>query len=143
MFSSACILHATHVPLLVASVGVEQLEYDQKWLLATFCVYPAFSFCPNSFAFAVVGKYQQDDLVDTGAGQTSNTATMFGLLNLSIVLPQLIVTFAVGSMRTNITDGLSWVLVMAGVSMGIAGICALFVHEVVPKKGSLSSDSYA
>ena len=84
----------------------------------------------NSFPFAVVGKYQQDDLAKTGGTQTSDTGTMFGLLNLSIVIPQIIVTFVVGSMRANIEDGLSWVLVMAGVSMGISAVCAVFVHEV-------------
>lgn len=88
----------------------------------------------NSFPFAVVGKYQQDDQERTGAAMTTDTGTMFGLLNLSIVVPQIIVTFVVGTMRANIEDGLSWVLVMAGCSMGVAAICALFVHEVVPKK---------
>lgn len=88
----------------------------------------------NSFPFAVVGKYQQDDMEESGAEQTSDTATMFGLLNLSIVIPQIIVTFVVGSMRTNVEDGLSWVLVMAGVSMGIAAVAAVFVKEVVKAK---------
>lgn len=94
----------------------------------------------NSFPFAVVGKYQQDDQKKTGAALTSDTATMFGLLNLSIVIPQIIVTFAVGSMRTDVADGLSWVLVMAGMAMGIAAAAALFVIEVVTGGGDPATD---
>ena len=90
----------------------------------------------NSFPFAVVGKYQQDDQEESGAEQTENTGTMFGLLNLSIVIPQIIVTFVVGSMRANIENGLSWVLVMAGVAMGIAAVLTLLVKEGA-KRGAI------
>jgi hypothetical protein len=42
-------------------------------------------------------------------------------------------------MRSNIEDGLSWVLVLAGISMGIAAVAALFVHEVVRPSSSSSA----
>lgn len=74
-------------------------------------------------------------MAETGAAQTTDTGAMFGLLNLSIVIPQIIVPFVVGAMRSNIEDGLSWVLVLAGISMGIAAVSALFVHEVVRPAG--------
>ena len=67
---------------------------------------------------------------------------MFGLLNLSIVIPQIIVTFVVGSMRANIENGLSWVLVIAGIAMGIASILALLVQERVRSSANADTDKY-
>jgi hypothetical protein len=72
----------------------------------------------QSFPFAIVGSYNTSK-------KGLETGVQFGILNLFITVPQLIVTLVIA----NVTD-FEWALFGAGVCFGIAALLALFIYEV-------------
>ncbi|KNC81766.1 hypothetical protein SARC_05935 [Sphaeroforma arctica JP610] len=83
----------------------------------------------NAFPFAIVGKYNQES--NEESGDEAQVGAQFGLLNLFIVVPQIIVTLVVGEMRVSL--GLEAVMLMNGVAFGIAAIIAVFIKETTSK----------
>lgn len=80
--------------------------------------------CINSIPFALIGKYNRDE---SASKDDLSIGVQFGILNMSIVIPQIICTLITGSLRDDF--GLDWLLVVAGCSWVIAGITALFIIE--------------
>ncbi|KAI9097239.1 major facilitator superfamily domain-containing protein [Phlyctochytrium arcticum] len=77
----------------------------------------------NAFPFALVGKYAAQDNAD-------EVGVRMGLLNLFICLPQLIITFIVSALRSNLgVDGLPWTFLIAGCCLGLAAILCFFIKE--------------
>ncbi|KNC79331.1 hypothetical protein SARC_08280, partial [Sphaeroforma arctica JP610] len=74
----------------------------------------------NASPLAIVGKYIQED--DKESGDEAKVGPQFGLLNLFIVVPQIIVTLVAAEMR--VSNGLEAVMVVNGVAFGIAAIVA-------------------
>ncbi|KNC79326.1 hypothetical protein SARC_08275 [Sphaeroforma arctica JP610] len=61
------------------------------------------------------------------SGDEAKVGAQFGLLNLFIVVPQIIVTLVVAEMSVPI--GLEAFMVMNGVAFGNAAIVAIFIRE--------------
>jgi hypothetical protein len=71
----------------------------------------------QSFPFAIVGAYNTSK-------KGLETGVQFGILNLFITTPQLIVTLVIA----NVKD-FEWALFAAGVCFGIAALLAMFIYE--------------
>ncbi|KAI9027899.1 major facilitator superfamily domain-containing protein [Hyaloraphidium curvatum] len=81
--------------------------------------------CINSFPFAIVGRYNAE-----GGGM--DVGTQFGIMNLFITTPQLIITFGITGLRASLGDyvGIPWALFMAGCCFAVAAVLALFIVEL-------------
>jgi MFS family permease len=72
----------------------------------------------QSFPFAIVGSYNV-------AKKGMDTGVQFGILNLFITTPQVIVTIAISGFAD-----FEWAMFAAGCCFGVAGLIALFIYEV-------------
>ncbi|KAI9026045.1 major facilitator superfamily domain-containing protein [Hyaloraphidium curvatum] len=81
--------------------------------------------CINSFPFAIVGRYNAE-----GGGM--DVGIQFGILNLFITVPQLVITFGITGLRAALGDqvGIPWALFMAGCCFAVAAGLALFIVEL-------------